>query len=139
MIIKNNKIIIIIYSDTNVTINAVNPGLVRGTNHMKTSPINSTYSIKLIMQPWMWLLLKNPVQGAQTTIFVAVKNSLRKQSGKYFRYSPVLMKREWIESFFLFFVCFSDCEEKKPSENALDEKIAEQLYEKSMSLIKSFL
>lgn len=71
--------------DTNVTVNAVNPGRVRGTQHMRRSPLSSTYVIKLSMQPWMWLLLKSPVQGAQTSVYSAVASQLDKCSGKYFR------------------------------------------------------
>ncbi|XP_015589228.1 retinol dehydrogenase 13 [Cephus cinctus] len=106
-----------ILKETNVTINATNPGLVRGTNHMRRSPISSTYIIKLIMQPWMWLLLKNPAQGAQTTVYAAVTKELEHYSGKY----------------------FSDCELKKPSENGTDDIMAEKLYTKSISLVKSFM
>ncbi|EZA62003.1 Retinol dehydrogenase [Ooceraea biroi] len=70
---------------TNVTINAVNPGIVRGTRHMRHSPLNSTFLIKLIMRPWMWLFLKNAVQGAQTAVYAAVTQELNEHSGKYFR------------------------------------------------------
>lgn len=70
---------------TNVTINAVNPGIVRGTRHMRHSPLSSTFLIKLLMRPWMWLFLKNAVQGAQTAVYAAVTRELDEQSGKYFR------------------------------------------------------
>lgn len=71
--------------ETKVTCNAVNPGLVRGTRHMRSSPIEHGFMIKLAMYPWMWLLLKNPVQGAQTSVYAAVTKALDKTTGKYLR------------------------------------------------------
>ncbi|XP_015113506.1 retinol dehydrogenase 13 [Diachasma alloeum] len=102
---------------TNVTVNAVNPGLVRGTRHMRSSPINQAHLLKLIMQPWMWLLMKSPVEGSQTTVYAAVSNSLSEKSGKY----------------------LSDCEITNPSADALEDDIAEKLYKKSIELIKPFI
>ncbi|XP_032685548.1 retinol dehydrogenase 13-like isoform X2 [Odontomachus brunneus] len=103
--------------DTNVTINTVNPGIVRGTRHMRYSPFNSTFLIKLIMQPWMWLFLKSAVQGAQTAVYVAVSRELKKHSGKY----------------------FSDCQVQMPSINATDDVMAEKLYTKSLILVKPYV
>ncbi|KAK0084755.1 hypothetical protein PV326_006161 [Microctonus aethiopoides] len=103
--------------DTNVTINAVNPGLVRNTRHMRNSLITHTFVLKIIMLPLLWLLTKNPIQGAQTAIYAAVTSALSKQSGKY----------------------LSDCEVKSPTENALDDDSAEKLYEKSMILVRPFM
>lgn len=71
--------------DTNVTINAVNPGLVRNTRHMRNSLITHTFVLKIIMLPLLWLLTKNPIQGAQTAVYAAVTSALSKQSGKYLR------------------------------------------------------
>ncbi|XP_019700360.1 retinol dehydrogenase 13 [Harpegnathos saltator] len=104
-------------TDTDVAINTVNPGIVRGTRHMRYSPLNSTFLIKLIMQPWMWLFLKNAVQGAQTAVYVAVSRELEKHSGKY----------------------FSDCQMYTPSVNAVDDTMAEKLYTKSLILIKPYV
>ncbi|XP_048504907.1 retinol dehydrogenase 13 isoform X3 [Athalia rosae] len=98
-------------------VNAVNPGRVRGTQHLRRSPLSSTYIIKLSMQPWMWLLLKNPVQGAQTSVYAAVSGQLDECSGNY----------------------FSDCSLETPSALAMDENLAEQLYLKSLSLIRPYL
>jgi len=84
--LSHDRIIITsLTTDTDVTINAVNPGIVRGTRHMRYSPLNSTFLIKLIMRAWMWLFFKNAVQGAQTAIYAAVAKELSKHSGKYFR------------------------------------------------------
>ncbi|XP_014486757.1 PREDICTED: retinol dehydrogenase 13-like isoform X2 [Dinoponera quadriceps] len=103
--------------DTDVTINTVNPGIVRGTRHMRYSPLNSTFLIKLIMQPWMWLFLKSAVQGAQTAVYVAVNRELREHSGKY----------------------FSDCQVQTPSVSAVDDIMAEELYTKSFILVKPYV
>ncbi|XP_033217575.1 retinol dehydrogenase 13-like isoform X4 [Belonocnema kinseyi] len=103
--------------NTKITINAVDPGLVRGTGNTRRSPISSTYLMKTIMQPWMWLLLKNPVEGAQTSIYLAVSPDLVNQTGKY----------------------FSDCELKTPSENAENDYLSKELYEKSMALIQPYM
>ncbi|KAH0955575.1 hypothetical protein HN011_012108 [Eciton burchellii] len=102
--------------DTNITINVVNPGIVRGTRHMRYSPLNSTFFIKLIMRPWMWLFLKNAVQGAQTAIYAAVTQELNENSGKY----------------------FSDCQIQSSSISDINEMVAEKLYSKSLTLIKLY-
>lgn len=103
--------------DTNITINAVNPGIVRGTRHMRHSLLNSTFLIKSIMRPWMWLFLKNAVQGSQTIVYIAVTRELNKHSGKY----------------------FSDCQVQTPSINANNDITAEELYAKSLVLIKPYI
>lgn len=72
--------------DTNVKINAMHPGIVRGTKHMRHSPLSKSLVMKVAMAPWSWLLMKNPEQGAQTIIYMAVATELRQTSGKYFRY-----------------------------------------------------
>ncbi|XP_043278011.1 retinol dehydrogenase 13-like isoform X2 [Venturia canescens] len=102
--------------DSNVTCNSVNPGLVRGTRHMRSSPIEHGYFIKFIMYPWLWLCLKNPLQGAQTTIYAAVSKDLDETTGEY----------------------LSDCEIKKTAISPNDS-IVKQLYAKSMLLVKPYL
>ncbi|XP_051159559.1 retinol dehydrogenase 13-like [Leptopilina boulardi] len=102
---------------TNITINSLDPGLVRGTKHARRSLINSTFFLKTILQPLMWLLLKNPMQGAQTSIFLSVSSELSNQTGKY----------------------FSDCQLKEPAENARNDFLAKELYEKSLKLVKNYI
>ncbi|GLV36496.1 nazgul [Carabus blaptoides fortunei] len=97
-----------------VTINSVNPGLVRNTNHMNRSPLKTSIPVQLSVWPWMWLFLKTPKQGCQTIIYTAVDPSLTPISGKY----------------------YSNCEAKELSENCQDEQVDEQLYKLSCSLTK---
>lgn len=40
---------------------------------------------KVITYPWMWLLMKSPLQGAQTAIYLATEPSLKTVSGEYFK------------------------------------------------------
>lgn len=103
-----------ILQGTNVKINAMHPGIVRGTKHMRHSPLSKSLVMKIAMGPWAWLLMKNPEQGAQTIIYMAVATELSKTSGKY----------------------FSNCSETEPSDKGKDEDVAEKLYQKSLELIE---
>lgn len=80
-----NQIKIFKCAGTGVTVNAVHPGLVETeiTRHM--SFFNS-YISSIILKPLIWMFIKNPVQGAQTTIYAALEPVLEKVSGKYFSY-----------------------------------------------------
>lgn len=75
----------IILKGTRVTINALNPGMVRSTQHLRHSILMKKWNIRMIMAPWMWLFMKSPNQGAQTSIFLATDPSLSNISGKFFR------------------------------------------------------
>ncbi|XP_046401448.1 retinol dehydrogenase 13-like [Ischnura elegans] len=99
--------------DTSVTINALNPGIVRSTKHMRHSPLSSSMMVKFAMYPWMWLLMKTPSQAAQTYIYLAVAPELTNISGKY----------------------FSDCQVTELTDCAKDEKVAAELYNKSCELV----
>lgn len=57
--------------------------------------------------------IKNPEQGAQTTIFCAVDEGLEKDSGNY----------------------YSDCAAKEPSRNAKKAEDAEKLWNVSWKLV----
>jgi len=71
---------------TPVTVNCLTPGLVRGTKHMRQSPIMRAFTAKIIMFPWMWVLMKTPVLGAQTAIYLATEQqSIASTSGEYFK------------------------------------------------------
>lgn len=50
-----------------------------------SSPIMNAMCAKVITYPWMWLLMKNPTQGAQTAIYLATEPTLKSVSGKYFK------------------------------------------------------
>lgn len=82
--------IFIIFSDTSITFNAANPGLVRGTGHLeKYSSIGTSFIAKVSMWPWIWLFLKSPYQGCQTIVFLAVEPTLYRISGYFFRYNII--------------------------------------------------
>ncbi|XP_055378111.1 retinol dehydrogenase 13 [Condylostylus longicornis] len=98
----------------NVTVNVYTPGLVRGTGHLKNSPIMSSLSVKLITFPWMWLFMKNPFEGAQTAIYLATDSKLKNTTGEY----------------------FNDCEITRPCELAEDEKLAEKLFNQTKRVLK---
>lgn len=70
---------------TSVTVNCLTPGLVRGTKHMRQSPIMRAFSMKIIMFPCMWTLMKTPLLGAQTAIYLATDEKINSTSGEYFK------------------------------------------------------
>lgn len=69
---------------TGVTANAVYPGLVR-TNITSHLSINKSYISSFFLGPLQWIMMKNPVQGAQTPIYCSVNKDIEKVSGKFFR------------------------------------------------------
>lgn len=70
---------------TSVTVNCLTPGLVRGTKHMRQSPIMRAISAKIIMFPCMWIFMKTPIMGAQTAIYLATEGKIKSTSGEYFK------------------------------------------------------
>ncbi|KAG5893123.1 hypothetical protein JTB14_034144 [Gonioctena quinquepunctata] len=103
-----------IYKDTNITFNSVSPGLVRDTGHIaKYSSLGKSFFTRISVWPWVWLFLKNPKQGCQTVVYLAVEHSLHTVSGCY----------------------FSDCEMKDPADIVNDSNIAKALYEKSCKIV----
>lgn len=102
-----------ILKGSNVSIYAVHPGLVRGTRHMRHSVFSNTFMVKVAMLPWIWLFMKTPTQGAQTSIYVAVASQIISSSGLY----------------------FGDCELKEPGTKATDDNLADALYKKSCFLL----
>ncbi|XP_022913007.2 retinol dehydrogenase 12-like [Onthophagus taurus] len=103
-----------ILKDTRVTINCVNPGIVRNTKHLKNSPFGAGFMAKVSTYPWVWLFLKTPKQGAQTVIFAATDPILMNVTGEY----------------------LSDCEIREPGYTAQNAYIAEQLYDKTCSMLQ---
>lgn len=65
---------------TNVTVNAVHPGIVK--TELGRHLVNSY--IKRIFDPFTYFVFKTPKSGAQTTLRVAIDPELKKVSGKYF-------------------------------------------------------
>lgn len=83
-------VLIWLFVDANVTVNAVHPGLVDTEIIRHMSFFNSWISTILI-KPFVWPFIKSPRQGAQTIIYTALDPKLEKVTGKYFRY--VLFKK----------------------------------------------
>lgn len=71
--------------DTSVTINAVNPGLVRGTKHKSNTVLSKSFHFRLVAAPTAWLLMKTPQQAAQTIIYLAAAEELKGVRGRYYR------------------------------------------------------
>lgn len=66
-----------------VTCNAVHPGMVY-TDIGRHMSINQSWLAKVLLHPLLWLFLKTPRQGAQTTLYAALSPRLEGVSGKYF-------------------------------------------------------
>nr|CAD7200781.1 unnamed protein product [Timema douglasi] len=92
-------------SGTGVTVNAVHPGIVDTelTRHM--SFFNSTLSA-LLLKPFVWLFIKSPRQGAQTTLYAVLDENLQHKTGIY----------------------FSNCKEQEPADSAKDDTMAQWLW-----------
>ncbi|XP_037047930.1 retinol dehydrogenase 13 [Bradysia coprophila] len=99
--------------DTNVTVNVYTPGLVRGTGHLRNSPIMNAMCAKVITYPWMWLLMKSPAQGSQTAIYLATEPTLKTVSGDY----------------------FNDCEKAEVNKDLVDEHVAAVLFRRTLSAL----
>ncbi|XP_063590817.1 retinol dehydrogenase 13-like [Penaeus indicus] len=68
---------------TGVTCNAVHPGIVL-TEIGRHMSIHKSWIAAMFLKPLLWLFLKTPRQGAQTTIYAALSSDLEGVSGKYF-------------------------------------------------------
>ncbi|XP_046342041.1 retinol dehydrogenase 13-like isoform X2 [Haliotis rufescens] len=91
--------------DTGVTCNAVNPGLVK-TEIGRHLSVTKSYISSFLLFPFLWLMLKTPRQGAQTTLYAALDPRLAAVTGKY----------------------FSDCEEQALSQQVVDEAVIKRLW-----------
>ncbi|XP_055523969.1 retinol dehydrogenase 13 isoform X2 [Wyeomyia smithii] len=97
-----------------ITVNACSPGLVRGTDHLRYSPIMKALFAKALTYPWMWLFMKSPYQGSQTMVRLATDPALSEISGEF----------------------FNDCERTDITELAKDDLIAEKLYKETLIALK---
>ncbi|XP_076051845.1 retinol dehydrogenase 13-like isoform X1 [Oratosquilla oratoria] len=68
---------------TGVTSNAVHPGIVN-TDLSRHMSIAKSWIAAVFARPILWLFLKTPRQGAQTTIYAALSQDLQAVSGKYY-------------------------------------------------------
>lgn len=81
---------------TNVTVNALHPGIV-DTELMRHMGIFNSFFAKIFVYPLMWPFLKTSVSGAQTSLFCALDPDLENISGKYFadcKQTPVAPQSE---------------------------------------------
>lgn len=90
---------------TGVTVNSLHPGVVKTELGRHLTVTKSTIG-RIVFTPIAWLLLKTPVQGAQTTLYCALSSELEGVTGKY----------------------FSDCKEKDVAEQGKDEEAAKRLW-----------
>lgn len=97
---------------TNVTANSLHPGVVN-TELTRYLPQSVPLYFRVLFAPIIYLIGKTPLQGAQTTIYCAVDESLANVTGKY----------------------FSDCAIKEESKAAQDDEAAKKLWEVSEKLV----
>lgn len=97
-----------------VTVNALHPGIVSTElGRYMGFPFN-TFIGTILVKPLLWPFMKYPIAGAQTTLYAALDPSLDKVTGKY----------------------FSDCDLKKMADQALDDDMAEWLWQTSEKWVK---
>uniref|UniRef100_A0A3P8VWS4 Si:ch211-107o10.3 n=1 Tax=Cynoglossus semilaevis TaxID=244447 RepID=A0A3P8VWS4_CYNSE len=97
---------------TGVTVYSLHPGVIRtelGRYYIPTLPLWK----RILVKPLVMLFLKTPWEGAQTTIYCAVDESVANQSGLY----------------------YSDCAPKQPAPQALDDAAAKKLWDISASMV----
>ena len=66
-----------------MTVNAVHPGVVMSEAH-KHMPFKQHSFLRISLYPVTWLLMKQPVDGAQTVIYVAIAKEEEGVSGKLY-------------------------------------------------------
>ncbi|XP_029000227.1 retinol dehydrogenase 13 isoform X2 [Betta splendens] len=96
---------------TGVTVYSLHPGVIKtelGRHFFPSLPLWK----QLLMLPFL-MLIKSPWEGAQTTIYCAVDESLANESGLY----------------------YSDCALKSPAPQAQDEAAAKKLWDLSASMV----
>ncbi|XP_046401443.1 retinol dehydrogenase 13-like [Ischnura elegans] len=93
---------------TGVTVNALHPGIVNTEIIRHMSFFNSYFSA-IFIKPFVWMFVRSPARGAQTTLYAALDESLEKVTGKY----------------------FSDCEEQEVAEQGRDDAMAKWLWKVS--------
>ncbi|XP_007892577.1 retinol dehydrogenase 13 isoform X2 [Callorhinchus milii] len=96
-----------------VTTNAVHPGVTNTELGRHTGMHNSNFS-STMLGPFFLMLVKSPILGAQSYVYLAVAEELEGVSGKYFD----VMKQ------------------KDPAPQALDDETARRLWEISAKLVK---
>lgn len=72
----------ICFSGTNVTVNAVHPGIV-DTNIVRHMFVYSNFFMRIMLKPFAWPFIKTPARGAQTVLHAALDPNLTDASGCY--------------------------------------------------------
>jgi NAD(P)-dependent dehydrogenase (short-subunit alcohol dehydrogenase family) len=103
--------------NTQVTTYSLHPGVI---NTELTRYIGELYGIlfhiaSIFLIPISWYMFKTPEQGAQTTIYCAVDEEIKNESGRY----------------------YSDCKEKKLLKHATKDEDGERLWKMSEEIIQS--
>jgi NAD(P)-dependent dehydrogenase (short-subunit alcohol dehydrogenase family) len=98
-----------------VTTYALHPGVV--DTELFQKPSSTMLCLNTLFRPLIWLLMKTPKQGAQTSIYCCTDKKLTKSSGLY----------------------YSDCREETLLPHALSDEDARRLWETSKELVKNFL
>jgi len=66
-----------------VTVNAVHPGVVMTEAH-RHMPFSQSAFLRISLLPVTWMVMKPPLDGAQTVIYVAVAKEEEGVSGKLY-------------------------------------------------------
>lgn len=96
---------------TGVTVYSLHPGVIRTELGRHLFPTLALWW-RIIAMPFL-MLIKSPWEGAQTTIYCAVDESLADKSGLY----------------------YSDCAPKRPAPQAMDAAAAKKLWDLSASMV----
>lgn len=96
---------------TGVTVYSLHPGVIRTELGRHLIPTLALWK-RIIAMPFL-MLIKSPWEGAQTTIYCAVDESLADKSGLY----------------------YSDCAPKRPAPQAMDAAAAKKLWDLSASMV----
>lgn len=99
-----------LFSDTNITVNSVNPGNTETPIYRNFPPLNNFW-LYVLQWPIRVLVVKSPTQGAQTLLHVLLMSN--RSTGLY----------------------LSDCKPALPSPIASNDKIAKEYYEQTLELL----
>ena len=74
---------LICFSGTGITVNVLQPGVVRSNAH-RHMPFRQSKFISMAFTPFTWVLMKTASDGAQTAIYCAVAKEEEDVTGKYY-------------------------------------------------------